>query len=141
LTTEDKTNGEAAAPAVAAAAPVPATNVINVNSELLLIAPVPAPPTGTLASVGPDTVFTGEMLKQIRESQRMSLKEISEKTRISQASLAALESERFEDLPNARVYVRGFVRCLAVEIGLDREQVSRTYLPRWQAWYEAQHTR
>lgn len=126
--------------AAAAAAPAPATNVINVNSELLLIAPAREQPPGTLASVGPDTVFTGEMLKQIRESQRMSLKEISEKTRISQASLAALESERFEDLPNARVYVRGFVRCLAVEIGLDREQVSRTYLPRWQAWYEA-HTR
>jgi hypothetical protein len=82
-----------------------------------------------------DTIYTGALLKQVRESQRITLKEISERTRISVASLAALEEERYEDLPNARVYVRGFVRCLAVEIGLDKDQVSRTYVPRWEAWF------
>ncbi|MCK6546445.1 helix-turn-helix domain-containing protein [Myxococcota bacterium] len=87
--------------------------------------------------VGTDTVFTGELLRQVRESQRITLKEISERTRISVMSLSALENEKYEDLPNARVYVRGFVRCLAVEIGLDRDQVSRTYLPRWEAWAAA----
>jgi DNA-binding XRE family transcriptional regulator len=87
--------------------------------------------------VGTDTVFTGELLRQVRESQKITLKEIAERTRISVMSLSALENEKYEDLPNARVYVRGFVRCLAVEIGLDRDQVSRTYLPRWEAWAAA----
>lgn len=83
-----------------------------------------------------DTIFTGAVLKQIRESQRITLKEISERTRISVGSLSALEDERYEDLPNARVYIRGFVRCLALEIGLDRDQVAKTYVPRWESWYE-----
>jgi hypothetical protein len=126
---KEKANGEA---------------VVAVTSELKHIVPAPEPiPSEVPAAevIGPETVFTGEILKQVREARRLTLKEISDRTRISVASLAALEAERFEDLPNARVYVRGFVRCVAVEIGLDREQVSRTYLPRWQAWYEAQHVR
>lgn len=131
---EEKPNGEA--PAVPSTAPE--VQVVNVNSELKHIAPVPPPPPSV---IGADTVFTGEILKQVRESKNMTLREIADRTRISIASLAALETERFEDLPNARVYVRGFVRSVAVELGLDREAVSRTYLPRWQAWYEAHHTR
>jgi hypothetical protein len=82
-----------------------------------------------------ETIFTGGLLRQVRESQRITLKEVSERTKISVASLSALEEERYEDLPNARVYVRGFVRCLAAEIGLDKDQVSRTYVPRWEAWF------
>jgi hypothetical protein len=90
--------------------------------------------------LGGETIFTGPVLRQIRESQRITLKEVSERTKISVASLSALEEERYEDLPNARVYVRGFVRCLAAEIGLDKDQVSRTYVPRWEAWfYDRQH--
>lgn len=96
---------------------------------------VPPAPAGA-PEMGVDTVFTGALLRQIRESQRITLKEISERTRISVANLSALEEERYDDLPNARVYVRGFVRCLAQEIGLDRDQVSRSYVPRWEAWFE-----
>lgn len=88
--------------------------------------------------ISDDSIFTGELLRQIRESQKITLKEISQRTRISVASLAALETEKYEDLPNARVYVRGFVRCLAVEIGLDKDQVSRSYLPRWERWFASQ---
>jgi hypothetical protein len=117
--------------------------VVNVvNSEIKHIVPVPADVDADgKPKVSSETVFTGDLLRQIRESQRLSLKELATRTRISVVSLAALENEKFEDLPNARVYVRGFVRCLAVEIGLDRDHVSRTYLPRWEAWYETQHVR
>lgn len=82
------------------------------------------------------TVFTGEQIKAAREEKGLSLKEISERTKISVATLQALEEERYEDMPNARVYVRGFVRCLAEEVGLDRDQVSLTYVPRWERWFE-----
>ena len=108
-----------------------------VTNELLHIAPSPEAPAPSAPKVSPETIFTGEILRKVRESQRLTLKELSQRTRISVASLAALESERYEDLPNARVYVRGFVRALAVEIGLDRDQVSRTYVPRWEAWFLA----
>ena len=101
--------------------------------------PEPSPAMNALKSGG-ETIFTGPLLRQVREQQRITLKEVSERTKISVASLSALEEERYEDLPNARVYVRGFVRCLAAEIGLDKDQVSRTYVPRWEAWfYDRQH--
>jgi hypothetical protein len=118
--------------------------VVPVNSELKhIIKPedekLEVPPI--VEELGPSTLITGEVLKRAREAMKLSLKDLSQRTRISVASLSALETERWDDLPNARVYVRGFLRCVAVEIGIDRDQASRTYLPRWQAWYEAQNTR
>ena len=80
------------------------------------------------------TVFTGTLIRQMREAKGLSLQEIAVRTRINAHILGALEEERFEDVPNARVYVRGFVRCLAREIGLDQDSVSRTYVPRWESW-------
>ena len=79
--------------------------------------------------------FTGERIKKMREQKGLTLKEIAEKTKISVAVLQALEDERYEDMPSARVYVRGFVRCLAEEIGLDKDQVSQSYVPRWERWF------
>jgi helix-turn-helix protein len=101
---------------------------------------IDASPSTSALRLDSTTIFTGAVLRQIRESQRITLREVSERTKISVASLSALEEERYDDLPNARVYVRGFVRCLAAEIGLDKDQVSRTYVPRWEAWfYDRQH--
>lgn len=82
-----------------------------------------------------DGHFTGERIKKAREERGLSLKEISDRTKISVATLQALEDERYEDMPNARVYVRGFVRCLAEEVGLDKDQVSQSYVPRWERWF------
>jgi DNA-binding transcriptional regulator YiaG len=79
--------------------------------------------------------FTGERIKRMREQKGLTLKEIAERTKISVAVLQALEDERYEDMPSARVYVRGFVRCLAEEIGLDKDQVSQSYVPRWERWF------
>ena len=83
-----------------------------------------------------DTVFTGPLLKQLREARGTTLREISDRTRIGVPSLTAVEDERYADLPNARIYIRGFVRCYAEEIGLDPDRVSTTYLPRWERWAE-----
>ena len=83
------------------------------------------------------TVYNGDILRQIREHLGISLKTISSITRIGVPSLMAVEEERFEDLPNARIYVLGFVRCLAKEIGLDSEIASKSYITRWQHWWDA----
>jgi flagellar biosynthesis protein FlhG len=79
--------------------------------------------------IGPDTEFTGALLRKVRESQGIELIEISSRTKISRSHLVALEEEVYDDLP-AIVYVRGFVTELAKYLRLDPAQVQRTYLRR-----------
>lgn len=98
----------------------------------------PPAPAAAMVEIDDGTEFSGPLLRRIRESKGMSLKLVSEHTKISSGTLAALEEERYGDMPNARVYVRGFVRCLARELGLDADQVSRSYVPRWERWSETQ---
>jgi flagellar biosynthesis protein FlhG len=85
---------------------------------------------GELArEIGPDTEFTGPLLRKVRESQGIELTEISSRTKISRAHLVALEEESYDDLP-ANVYVRGFVTEVAKYLRLDPAHVQRTYLRR-----------
>ncbi|MDB4941990.1 MAG: Flagellar synthesis regulator FleN [Labilithrix sp.] len=79
--------------------------------------------------IGPDTEFTGPLLRKVRESQGIELGEISSRTKISKSHLAALEEESYGDLP-AIVYVRGFVTEVAKYLRLDPAHVQRTYLRR-----------
>lgn len=79
--------------------------------------------------IGPDTEFTGSLLRKVRESQGIEIAEISSRTKISKSHLQALEEETYEHLP-AIVYVRGFVTELAKYLRLDPAQVQRTYLRR-----------
>lgn len=82
------------------------------------------------------TIFNGDILRQVREHRGISLKTISGITRIGVPNLMAVEEERYEDLPNARIYILGFVRCLAKEIGLDSELCSKSYVLSWQRWWD-----
>ncbi|MFO0675002.1 MAG: helix-turn-helix domain-containing protein [Polyangiaceae bacterium] len=79
--------------------------------------------------IGPETEFSGDLLRKVRESQGVELAEICGKTKIAKAHLAAIEDERFDLLPPA-VYVRGFVWELAKFLKLDPAQVQKTYLAR-----------
>jgi flagellar biosynthesis protein FlhG len=79
--------------------------------------------------IGPDTEFTGALLRKVRESQGIELAEISARTKIARAHLHAIEEEEFEDLP-ALVYTRGFLAELAKYLRLDPAQVQKTYLRR-----------
>jgi len=76
-----------------------------------------------------ETEFTGELLRKVRESQGVDLAEIANCTKITAAHLAALEEERYDELP-AQVYVRGFVQQLARHLKLDPGQVVKTYMRR-----------
>ncbi len=78
--------------------------------------------------------WSGAALRKAREAAGLTLKEISERTKVSVPILTALEEEAFAAMPNARVYVRGFVRCLARELNLDLDAVSKSYVPRWERW-------
>ena len=79
--------------------------------------------------IGPDTEFTGAMLRKVREAQGVDISEISERTKIGRMHLAALEDEAWGE-PRAEVYVRGFLAEVAKFLRLDPAQVQRTYLRR-----------
>jgi flagellar biosynthesis protein FlhG len=79
--------------------------------------------------IGPETEFTGALLRKVRESHGVQVGDISERTKIGKAHLIAIEEEDFDSLP-APVYVRGFVAELAKFLRLDPPQVQRTYLRR-----------
>jgi flagellar biosynthesis protein FlhG len=79
--------------------------------------------------IGPDTEFSGDVLRKVREAQGVEIGEISERTKIGRPYLAALEDETYDALP-AEVYVRGFLVELAKFLKLDPAQVQRTYLRR-----------
>ena len=82
-----------------------------------------------LREIGPDTEFTGELLRDIRTAIGADLTDISARTKISRTYLQAIEEENQGSLP-AMVYVRGFVAELAKYLKLDPAQVQRSYLRR-----------
>ncbi len=68
----------------------------------------------------------GERLKREREMRGVGLEEISAATRISTRFLAALENERWHELPGG-VFNRGFIRAVARYLGLDEEAMIAEY--------------
>jgi flagellar biosynthesis protein FlhG len=78
------------------------------------------------------TEITGALLKKARESRGLELGEISQRTKISERYLRALEDEQFSDMP-AAVYVRGYVTEYARALRLDPQRVAESYLARYRA--------
>jgi cytoskeletal protein RodZ len=71
-------------------------------------------------------VSLGEELKRERELREISLREISEATKISIRILEAIERNNFQALPGG-IFNRNFLRAYAEFIGLDSENVVRKY--------------
>jgi cytoskeleton protein RodZ len=69
----------------------------------------------------------GDTLKRERELRKISLREVSEATKIGLRYLEAMEGNRFEQLPGG-VFNKGFIRAYAKFIGLDGEALINTYL-------------
>lgn len=82
-----------------------------------------------MPELGPDTEYSGALLRQIREARGIELREIAERSKVGMAYLQALEAETWNKLP-AAVYVRGFLVEYAKVLGLDVERVKDTYLMR-----------
>jgi flagellar biosynthesis protein FlhG len=79
--------------------------------------------------IGPDTEFTGALLRKVRESLGVELADVTLRTKIARLHLQAMEDETYELLP-PMVYVRGFVAELAKYLKLDALQVQKTYMRR-----------
>jgi len=69
----------------------------------------------------------GETLRRERELRQISLREISEATKINLRYLDALERDDFRHLPGG-VFNKGFVRAYAQFIGIDAESMVMAYL-------------
>ncbi len=96
----------------------------------------PGPPRDE-PPVDASTLFTGDLLRRIREARGIDLQDIARRTKVGVGYLTAIEHERFGELP-ARVYVRGFLVDYARCLRLDTAQVARTYLTRLAAGREVQ---
>ena len=69
----------------------------------------------------------GSRMRQVREQRGVSLRQIAEATKISVSQLEALERNDISRLPSG-IFLRGFVRSYAAEIGADPEQTVREFL-------------
>jgi len=67
----------------------------------------------------------GIFLRQAREDKGMTIAEASDRTKIRQAYLEAIEAGNLDELPKDPVYVRGFVRIYAKVLGIDPDQVTQ----------------
>jgi len=96
------------------------------------VAGAPAPLKETPGAAPARTEFSGSHLRVLREAASLSLRELSDRTRIRPQQLANLEEEAWDAMP-PRVYVRGFVMAYARALGLDGEQVWASFEKRWRA--------
>src|SRR3989442_14018856 len=69
----------------------------------------------------------GETLKREGELLQISLRRISEATKINIRYLEALEENRFDALPGG-LFNKGFIRAYATFIGVDGESMVNSYL-------------
>ena len=110
--------------------PLAPTYKIGEASAVDVDAPVvPAP------MITPETEFTGALLRAVRESIGVEVREIAQRTKIGTMYLNAIEEDDFKNLP-ALVYVRGFLVEVAKCLALDPAQVSRTYIRRYKRYLD-----
>ncbi len=91
---------------------------------------VPPSERPPMPTIDDSTVFSGGLLKQVREAQGIDLRDIAEHTKIGMSYLESIEDENFAKLP-AAVYVRGFLVEYVKVLGLDSERVVEHYLARY----------
>jgi cytoskeletal protein RodZ len=69
----------------------------------------------------------GDKLRQHREHRGLSIEAISASTKIGTRMLAAIEDERFDQLPGG-VFNKGFIRAYARQVGLNEDETVADYL-------------
>jgi DNA-binding XRE family transcriptional regulator len=75
--------------------------------------------------------YSGPLLGEVRCFHGMTLGELANATRVAQHHLQNIEREQYDSLP-ATVYLRGYLKSVARELGLDMQRVSQSYLERMQ---------
>ena len=68
----------------------------------------------------------GVQLRRAREAQNLSLRDISDQTRISRRYLEAIEADDYKNLPGG-IFNRSFVKAFAKAVEFDEAQAIRAY--------------
>jgi cytoskeleton protein RodZ len=82
-------------------------------------------PNSEVCEPSPGTGLGGRLVKA-REAKGLTLAVVANKLRLSTATLQALESDRYEDLPEP-IFVRGYLRAYARLLGMDTEAFVAEY--------------
>lgn len=89
------------------------------NTEANITTPTPAAEAASTTVVEP-TMTIGKLIKSKREERGLSLKVISQQTKIHIGLLENLEADQFDKLPS-KTYVRGFIKSTAKILQLDQD--------------------
>lgn len=73
-----------------------------------------------------DAVLPGQRLKNERESQGLSVEDVSARLRLSRSYLAALEADDYERLPED-AFIKGYMRNYAKLLGLPQDEVAGAF--------------
>lgn len=76
--------------------------------------------------------FSGAAIKMLREQHGLSLRDVSDATKVSARYLEMIEQENFLKLP-VRAYTRGFLTLYAKALACDPDRVTADYLKRYDA--------
>jgi cytoskeleton protein RodZ len=68
----------------------------------------------------------GARLRHARESRNLTLREISDSTRISRRHLEAIESDDYKQLPGG-IFNRSFIKAFARAVGYNEDEAVRAY--------------
>lgn len=81
--------------------------------------------------------YRGQFLKNLRMQKNLSLRRVSEETRITTWYLEGIEEERFDRFPG-KFYFNSFTKQYAGLLGLDPREVATDLEFAYDAW-EARH--
>ena len=70
------------------------------------------------------TTYIGSRIRQARERRRLTIRDIANTTKISTVALNAIEHDDLARLPGG-MFRRAYVRTLAIELGLDADELMR----------------
>lgn len=73
-----------------------------------------------------DAVLPGQRLKNERESQGLSVEDVSARLRLSRSYLAALEADDYERLPED-AFIKGYMRNYAKLLGLPQDELAGAF--------------
>jgi cytoskeletal protein RodZ len=68
----------------------------------------------------------GAILRRAREARNLTLREVSDQTRITRRHLEAIEADDYKQLPGG-IFNRSFVKAFARAVGYDEEEAVRAY--------------
>jgi cytoskeleton protein RodZ len=82
-------------------------------------------PEERVQNIGPESSL-GAQLRRAREAHNVSLRDISDQTRISRRYLEAIEADDYKNLPGG-IFNRSFVKAFARAVGFNETDAIRAY--------------